>query len=162
MGNIAAELAVVMNIMGMFDTQADPNQVLCLAQNIYHEARQETIAGQMAVAHVTMNRVNNAERYGTTVCDVVYETRIRNGREIAQFSWVTDEPTVNLDNYVERGAFELAAELATMVIHSNNSEHVYMDGAMFYYNPAKADPRWANSMWEVASIGNHLFMIDEQ
>ena len=32
--------------------------LLCLALNIYHEARGEPLKGQIAVASVTMNRAN--------------------------------------------------------------------------------------------------------
>ena len=33
----------------------DPEQALCLATNVYHEAKGESLAGKSAVAHVTLN-----------------------------------------------------------------------------------------------------------
>ena len=42
----------------------------CLALNIYHEARSESLAGQYAVADVTINRVRD-RRYPSTICGVV-------------------------------------------------------------------------------------------
>ena len=33
--------------------------LICLAMNIYHEARSEPIAGRVAVAEVTLNRVES-------------------------------------------------------------------------------------------------------
>ena len=44
----------------------------CLARNVYYEARGEAIAGQYAVAEVTMNR-KSSPHYPKTVCDVVYQ-----------------------------------------------------------------------------------------
>ena len=35
------------------------NEAFCLAQNIYFEARNQPLAGQLAVVSVTINRVNN-------------------------------------------------------------------------------------------------------
>src|SRR5262245_39084047 len=44
----------------------------CLADAIYHEARSETEAGQMAVAEVVLNRVNSG-KYPNSICGVVYQ-----------------------------------------------------------------------------------------
>ena len=46
----------------------------CMSKNIYFEAAMESTAGKLAVAQVTMNRVNS-ERYPSTVCKVVYQGR---------------------------------------------------------------------------------------
>ena len=53
------------------EEKPDP-ELICLAMNIYHEARNQSIAGQMAVALVTINRVND-HRYPNTICEVVME-----------------------------------------------------------------------------------------
>jgi len=50
--------------------------LLCLAMNVYFEARGEPDSGQQAVAHVTLNR---ARENADSVCSEVYK---RN-----QFSW---------------------------------------------------------------------------
>ena len=57
----------------------------CMTANIYHEARGESIKGQYAVAHVTMNRVHH-EQFPDTVCEVVFQPK--------QFSWshTIDDP----------------------------------------------------------------------
>ena len=44
----------------------------CLARNVYYEARGESLAGQYAVAEVTMNRKAHP-RFPSTVCEVVYQ-----------------------------------------------------------------------------------------
>ena len=47
-------------------------QVNCMAKNIFFEAAVESTAGKLAVAQVTLNRVNSTW-YPNTVCEVVYE-----------------------------------------------------------------------------------------
>ena len=37
----------------------DEKELQCLAMNIYHEARGESLAGQVAVADVVLNRVDD-------------------------------------------------------------------------------------------------------
>ena len=41
--------------------------VECLAMNIYHEARNESLSGKIAVILVTMNRVAD-ERFPSSIC----------------------------------------------------------------------------------------------
>jgi len=43
----------------------------CMSKNIYFEAAMESTAGKLAVAQVTMNRVNSS-RYPNTVCQVIH------------------------------------------------------------------------------------------
>ena len=50
-----------------FSTKQDTT---CLALNIYFEARDQTVKGQMAVALVTINRVTS-KRFPNTICKVV-------------------------------------------------------------------------------------------
>ena len=74
-------------------------QTICLAQNIYHEARGEMIEGQIAVSNVVINRVKS-KQFPNDICSVVYQ---RNQIEIidkvlkllripafCQFSWTCD------------------------------------------------------------------------
>ena len=47
--------------------------LLCLSMNVFHEAKNQSVEGQIAVAEVVMNRVADT-RYPNTVCEVVYQT----------------------------------------------------------------------------------------
>ena len=40
--------------------------LMCLALNVYHEAKNQSLIGQIAVAQVVLNRVHD-ERYPNTV-----------------------------------------------------------------------------------------------
>jgi spore germination cell wall hydrolase CwlJ-like protein len=44
--------------------------VHCLAQNIYHEARGEPMAGKLAVGHVVLNRMAD-RRFPQLACSVI-------------------------------------------------------------------------------------------
>ena len=52
------------------------NAIVCMALNVYHEGRNQTELGQVAIAQVTMER---AQQQYKNVCTVVFEP--------AQFSW---------------------------------------------------------------------------
>ena len=55
-------LPILFFVMYAESIEAKQNEIECLAQNIYHEARSESTAGRMAVALVTLNRVKD-ERF---------------------------------------------------------------------------------------------------
>lgn len=112
----------------------------CLALNVYAEARGEIIEGQLAVAHVTLNRTEDP-RYPDEVCAVVYDPY--------QFSW-TDRPLI-ID---EPESMTRAMFVALSAMLSDHPDPT--DGAThFYSGPA---PLWASSMMVTAQIGNHTFL----
>jgi len=76
-------LLLSMNVMAVETvTYTEINkEIKCLADNIYFEARNESVKGQVAVASVTKNRVKS-KHYPNTICKVVWEHR--------QFSWTLD------------------------------------------------------------------------
>lgn len=133
--------------------------VMCLALNIYHEARGEPIQGQFAVAQVTMNRVNSPG-YPNTVCGVVTKRK--------HFSWTNNNLTpVNKggkfigyrlkENVIPKDmrAWNTAYKIAKVVI--NNKTYDYTHGALFYHK--KGTKAWwkPHDKYAIASIGNHIF-----
>lgn len=50
----------------------DASQFQCLALNVYWEARSEFSEGQLAIAHLTLNRVK-ARPFPSTTCGVVQQ-----------------------------------------------------------------------------------------
>lgn len=126
-------------------------QIRCLAENIYFEARGESLRGQYAVAEVTMNRLNSPH-FPNTVCDVVHDTRWDSARRqlVAHFSWTPFKLRL------ESGSKEWkqAMDVATIVYDGRNTPLV--DGALFYH-ATYVTPYWASSKQMVAKIGNHIF-----
>ena len=72
--------------------------LICLALNIYHESRNQSVAGQVAVGETTMNRVAH-KHYPNNVCDVVYQK----GKKSCAFSWTCDDKP---DKPYEKSAWE--------------------------------------------------------
>jgi len=134
-------------------------EVVCLALNIYHEARGETIAGQVAVASVTLNRVKSA-RFPNTVCGVVYQAKYSKWwkdrgktvpvRNKCQFSWYCDgKPDVIEDQSVYEKVFDVAE-----IVYNTGIDTT--EGSLFYH--AKyVEPYWKDSMELVMAADNHIF-----
>lgn len=113
-------------------------QVECLAKNIYFEARGEPRKGQLAVAHVTVNRTKS-DHYPNDVCSVVYQKK--------QFSWTVDRPKIR--NYELYAEFK---DMAYSVLQGETKDPT--NGALFFHNTS-ADPGWGKRIR--AKIGQHIF-----
>lgn len=152
----------------------------CLAKNIFNEGRSEIAVGQVAIALVTMNRAKN-KHYPNTICKVVYQKACKpkikypvyNGCT-AQFTWTWDGNSKNDHVHfknkkgkivqTEVEAWARAVQIAADVVLGRM--HDFTDGALHYYNPKLATPRWAKAKHFVpvdgfanGIIGNHRFMI---
>ena len=126
-------------------------ELTCLAKNIYHEARGEPMAGQFAVAEVTINRVES-RHYPDTICEVVYQQRwdkIRQ-RKVGAFSW-TELDSMPIK---KKEAWEKAWHIAETVYHNHHT--FTLEGALFYH-AHYVKPRWARNKRRVAVIGQHIF-----
>jgi len=143
-----------------FELENRAKQVECLAKNIYHEARNEPFAGQLAVALVTLNRVYD-KNFPNTVCDVVYQgIHTKDGfpkRDRCQFSWYCDgmsDVTANVKAYEET---QKIANLAMISYGSMKSQGLdYTEGAI-YYHTYEINPRWSTAYPKVGRIGDHIF-----
>lgn len=131
-------------------------QLKCLADNIYHEARGESIEGQLAVTHVVFNRTAS-NKFPTTYCDVIHQGDTWQGhiiRNRCQFSWYCDgrsDVPRDIDAYIKAQEMAYAAwriyYLKGMDM-SNGADHYHADHVL---------PWWSKEMTPTATIGNHLF-----
>ena len=105
---------------------------MCLALNVYHEAKNQSFIGQVAVAQVVMNRVKD-ERYPNNVCDVVKQgltykwnpsIPIKNK---CQFSWYCDGKS---DKPKNKEAIKQALKVASGVYKGNLDDFVEGDTTM--------------------------------
>lgn len=121
----------------------------CLQQNIYFEARNQSELGMIAVAWVTMNRVDS-ERYPDTICEVVWQRK--------QFSWthdgLSDRPGKNV---IEQRAWERAGYVMNLVLHdwAYGKEDAVAEAT--HYHADYIRPYWASSYTKVATVGDHIF-----
>jgi spore germination cell wall hydrolase CwlJ-like protein len=114
------------------------NETICLAKNIYHEARGESLRGKLAVAKVTLNRVASG-KFRNTICGVVYQR--------GQFSWTRTKYKPILD----KQAWTDSLHIAKLVILN---PELSTTPAMYYHN-LKVKPRWR--LERTDKIGNHIF-----
>tara|TARA_B100000212_G_scaffold260305_1_gene200230 strand:- start:15 stop:506 length:492 start_codon:yes stop_codon:yes gene_type:complete len=138
-------------------------RTICLAQNIYHEARGEMIEGQIAVSNVVINRVKS-KQFPNDICSVVYQ---RNQIEIidkvlkllripafCQFSWTCDP--ISNDSYKDSESWKNSQSLAREIVQGTHDD--LTNGATHYFNPMKVPtPHWANVYKKTIVIGNHHF-----
>ena len=120
----------------------------CLAKNIYFEAHTESREGQLAVATVTMNRVQSHVFPGT-VCGVVLDKSSKG----CQFSWVCDGKTDIIHN---RSDYKESIELAEEVLLSRKRSSI-ISSDVLYYHADYVDPYWAKTKKYFTKIGAHLF-----
>jgi N-acetylmuramoyl-L-alanine amidase len=123
----------------------------CLAENVYFEARGEPLQGQFAVAEVTLNRTR-APNFPHTICGVVHERRWDPGRRrfVADFSW-----TELGEMSAQPGpAWKQAMAVATAAY--DDTHDPIIPGALFYH-ATTVRPGWARTRKAVATIGNHVF-----
>lgn len=121
--------------------EAHRQSLACLARNVYFEARGEPLAGQYAVAEVTMNR-RASPLYPRTVCEVVYQK--------SAFSW-TDMAALPEPEGEE---WKRAWRVAEAVYYGKEAPR--LQGALFYH-ATYIRPDWARDKRPVARIGKHVF-----
>ena len=136
------------------------HEIICLARNIYFEARNESVYGQLAVASVTLNRVNSA-KFPNTVCEVVHQAKYSkwwaeaHGRKVpikhkCQFSWFCDGKS---DEIYDHKTYEKIYNLAEIAY---NTDIDITEGAT-HYHADYVNPDWAAYMKTVAKVDTHIF-----
>lgn len=130
--------------------------IVCLATAIYFEARGEPLAGQIAVAHTIMNRVED-RRFPDTVCEVVTQGPTYSWadgfpvRHRCQFSFYCDGKS---DDPTDQDAYNHSYEVALGVIEGR-----FIDLSMgaTHYHATYVLPEWAESKDHTITINNHRF-----
>jgi len=133
----------------------DEAELNCLAQNIYFEARGESLAGQMAVGLVTMNRVRSEGMWPNTVCGVVRQGNLNGAHPSlynCQFAWYCDGIS---EQITDEDAWERSVVVATRVME--NRVRDFTDGATNFHT-VSTRPDWSRRMTETIRIDNHVFL----
>lgn len=121
----------------------------CLAMNVYKEAGSESFEGKVAIAQVTLNRVDHP-LFPKDICAVVYQKNVIMEKVVCQFSWHcethnTKKPTDK--NYKESYAVAKKVLLEGFRLDSLNDA--------LYFHAVHVNPRWPYE--KVTTIGNHIF-----
>ena len=123
--------------------------LMCLALNVYYEARSEPMAGQYAVAHVVLNRVASP-RFPDDACKVVKQG-FHKGIGRCQFSWYCDGKSD-----IPR---EKTAWLSAQIVAHNVAYGYYKDstnGAV-YYHANYVRPYLSKHYTKTVTYGSHIF-----
>lgn len=114
---------------------------LWLALNVYHEARDQPLIGQRAVAHVTLNR---AKQKNLPIKTVVLEP--------GQFSWTKHKKLGTIQTIKEPEAFKNCCKAVLMAVLlpdvTNGSTH---------FHAKNIRPYWAKEFQKTKVIGDHIF-----
>ena len=134
----------------------NPEELECMSKNIYFEAAMESTAGKLAVAQVTMNRVNSSQ-YPNTVCKVITQGRhYKSGLPVknrCQFSWYCDG---KLDEPHTGAMWRESSEIAGYVLATPDLIDI-TDGATHYHADYISSPRWADPHRKTVEIDTHIF-----
>ena len=134
----------------------------CLALNMYHEARGQGIAGELAVSAVVLNRVND-KRYPNTICEVVEQGPTRASwqnpkvrypiKNRCQFSWFCDGKS---DTPRNKKIYNRMYSLAEGIL---NNEISFLDitGGATHYHADYVSPAWAKTKTKTVEIQDHIF-----
>ena len=131
--------------------------LMCMAFNIYHEANNQSMLGQLAVGQVVMNRVEDS-RFPNTVCEVVKQAVTYKGTNKpvihkCQFSWYCDgkkdEPNYNSKSWSK------ALNYAVIVLGGDITLDV-TNGAT-HYHATYVRPAWAKTKTRTTRIDRHIF-----
>lgn len=155
------------------EEMVDQTEVECLALNIYREANNQSIAGQIAVGRVVMNRVLD-RRYPADTCGVIFEgplteswkTRVNPTlkdedriyypkRDRCQFSWYCDGKKDEVINKENNRAWKTAKDIAYQILAFDKYRGV-LEGAT-HYHANYVSPKWAKEYKHITTIDDHLF-----
>ena len=141
--NLNARLIADTDIIDeIFYDDGNREWLLCLAINIYHEARGSSTADQIAVANVVKNRVDDW-RWPNDLCDVVWDYR--------QFSWTHD----GLSDFPrEAEAWQKSQWIAYMTFYNYVENRV---GAANHYHATYVEPYWTKRSNRTL-VGQHYYM----
>ena len=160
---IVGSFMVAPTSVDMPEVNAFRNQeAVCLAKNMYYEARNQGLAGQLAVSLVVMNRVKD-DRYPNTICEVVEQGPVReswkkNGvfypiRNRCQFSWYCDGKS---DEPKEPTTYGRLLDLSLDLVYDDLQVVDFTEGAT-HYHADYVFPAWRKSKTKTVEIADHIF-----
>ena len=125
-------------------------QLECLARNIYYEAGNEPFEGKVAVAQVTINRMESG-KFPNDVCQVVYQKNKFYEKVICQFSWYCDRAATVRP--IHRETYDESMVAAKKVLLEGFRLPSLTDA--LFYHADYVNPGWKKE--KVAKIGRHIF-----
>lgn len=134
----------------------------CLTNNIYFESLSEPVAGKVAVAFVTLNRVKS-EDFPNSICSVVTQKTHKN--KVCQFSWYCMDKfkrqySRHLLTKEKSPAYNEIMDIA-IYVYANYEKMKDPTNGSLYYHADYVNPRWKNVKKETV-IGRHIFYTSKE
>jgi N-acetylmuramoyl-L-alanine amidase len=120
-------------------------QANCIATAVYHEARGESVEGQLAVARVIMNRAASG-KYPSSWCGTV--------KQPWQFSFVN--PRTGAIPFIDQASDCWAKAQAITRLAVTNAVPS-LDSDVLWYHASYVAPSWGRRLNRVEKIGTHIF-----
>lgn len=122
----------------------------CLAENAFYEARNQGAVGMTAVIDVTLNRVKS-KRFPNTICGVVYQKK--------QFSWTHEKP----QKYSKK-EWEIYYKMAEIIaqdrlLREKLGVRKGTTGGALWYHADYIKPYWVKSKRKTTVINRHIFYV---
>lgn len=133
--------ASLQELVAMQPTEVTSEDMECLAGTVYFESKGESLAGQLAVAEVVINRKNSG-RFANSICGVVYQPK--------QFSFVRGGKMPRID----RSSKHWHNAVAIAHIAMDNQWQSPVKGSLFFH-ANYVSPGWR--LTRTGTIGNHVF-----
>ena len=130
----------------------------CLAKNIYFEAGNQPVVGQLAVALVTLNRANDP-RFPRTICGVISQgsmddTNNKKTKYVCQFSWYCNGKSKKPNTH---SLMWSSAKQAAIDAHRMFHNGLDITNGATHFHATYVKPGWANTLERVARIDDHIF-----
>jgi spore germination cell wall hydrolase CwlJ-like protein len=125
-------------------------QIQCMAKNIYWEAASEPFEGKVAVAQVTLNRMESG-LFPSTICGVVYQKNVFYDKVVCQFSWFCEAN--NVTKAIQPKQYKESEEVAKMVMLEGMRLPMLKEA--MYYHADYVNPKWNKP--RITQIGRHIF-----
>ena len=129
---------------------ANPREVFCLYEALYHEARGENKKGIIAVANVIRNRVYS-DRFSTSYCKVIYQPK--------QFSYVHLLPNRNTPAPTKE-SYKIMQMVAEDTVKGKVINVV--DNNVMWYHAVYVKPKWSSKLKRTNIIGKHMFYKESE
>ena len=125
-------------------------QLECLTRNIYWEAASEPFEGKVAVAQVTLNRMQSG-KFPDSVCGVVYQKNVFYEKVVCQFSWYCEgnQKMKPIHKPLWQESEEVAKKVLLEGFRLPGLKHA------LYYHADYVNPGW--QLPKIDQIGRHIF-----
>ena len=154
MGWTDVKLILIVFLLLIAWNSAFGNDKTCLTENIYFEARSQGQAGWLAVAQVTLNRVQD-KRFPNTICEVVKQgLTYASGNPIrnkCQFSWYCDGKSDKPKNT------KVYNEISELVNYISDYDVIDITDGATHYHADYVRPSWAKTKTKTIEIEDHIF-----